>query len=131
MSPVQIASVETRPCFASLFPPLGGVCQEDLASNSEDIRRTESGEERRQEVLMDDHVVVKQDQDVVCRCGNAEIISPRKIFVDRTANDSHLGKMIPQVFFRPVSAAVVDHDDFMVASLKLHGSDQRGKRFGQ
>ena len=37
VSPVQIAAIKTRPRLARFFPPFGGICQENLAGNGENI----------------------------------------------------------------------------------------------
>src|SRR6266853_2646025 len=80
---------------------------------------------------MHDHVVVEQNDDIVFRRLNSEIIAVGEIFVLLVTDYAHLWEAMVKVFLSTVRAAVIHYYNFVFPAVKADRFEQGRQRLGQ
>ena len=98
---------------AGLLADLGGIAEENLAGDGEDLGIAEALQQRRQEIGSHPHVAVQQHHDVVLRGAEAGIGAAAEAQVLRQRQHRHIGKRRPQKIGAAIRGAVVHHQDLV------------------
>jgi hypothetical protein len=116
--------------LAGLLAARRAVLQIDLTGDRKG-RGTKPFEQGPEKSPVDHHVVVEQDNRVVLRLVDADIVSGGKAQVLGQWNHPDLGKFFSEVADRAVGAPVVDNQDLMIPTILLHSFQNRGDALRQ
>ena len=94
---------------ASLLPFLYRVGEEDLAGDGKDARVVEAFQQGGQEVRLDAHVGVQQDDDIVFGGPEAGIGAATEAAIRRERHQLYLRETLTKKLGAAVGGAVVDH----------------------
>ena len=70
---------------------------------------------------MDDHVVIKQNDQIIPRFLHSEIVATTEILILLVANHPNFREVIAKVFLRAVRAPVVHYHNLVLAPVETDG----------
>src|SRR5574337_951525 len=79
MLPVEVTTIESCAGFAGFLPSLSRIREKHLAANSKHVGGAEATQQGGEKILFHDHVIVEQENDVVLRVGDAQVVAAPKI----------------------------------------------------